>query len=117
MAKNNDFAVALGSEQSEQQLDYFFDERSESKQEETEPQKGEEGGEQTPRQRGKKVTASTHIRVSLEHKEFLEQCLCAYYLTTKKTISLSEFLVLCVRRALPHISKETADLIRQLDKQ
>ena len=116
MTKNNDFAVALGSEQSEQQLDYFFGEQSEPSPEKAEADEGGEEVKPLPRQRGKKVTASTHIRVSLEHKEFLEQCLCAYYLTTKKTISLSEFLVLCVRRALPHISKETADLIRQLDK-
>ena len=113
MAKNNDFAVALGSEQSGHELDYFFGEQSEPSPEKAEADEGGEEANPLPR-RQEKATASTHIRVSSEQKKVIEQYHQAYCLATKKAITLSEFLALCVRRALPHISKDAADIIRLL---
>lgn len=115
MAKNNDFAVALGSEQSGHELDYFFGEQSEPSPEKAEADEGGEEVNPLPRQRGKK-TGSTLIRISSEHKEVIEQYHQAYCLATKKAVTLSEFLALCTRRALPHISKDAADIIRLLEK-
>ncbi len=112
MGKEPDFAMALGSEQSEQELDYFFGKNGEKDEGKTET----ETETHQPSPSGKKTKNWNSIRITTTQKASLDQAHQAYRLATGKTISLSDFIGLCVRRALPHISKEAADLMRQLEK-
>lgn len=57
---------------------------------------------------------STHIRLTNDVKTFCYRAHQCYQLATGKHLSLSSFIELCVKRALPHISKEASELMRRL---
>ena len=61
-------------------------------------------------ERGGKGT--TLMRISLSAKASIYRARQCYEIATGKKTSMSTFLELCVRRALPRLSKEAADIYR-----
>lgn len=108
-------------------LDYFFNGMDTPEQAEAEEPAKPNASDTTPNARQKKVSRAkqsptekskyTHIRLTDAVKTDVDRSLQAYRLVTGKSVSLSEFIGTCVRRALPHISKEAAEMVRLIQKE
>lgn len=62
----------------------------------------------------RKTQLSGSIRIQKADKAYIDRAVLSYRIATGKQISLSEFLCLCVRRALPRVSKEASDLLKTI---